>query len=665
MTAIDHEWSVANQQYLAGAMNLLKKYMEWYSQNRDTNTPFPGGDITKRELAELADKMTAPPALDHLEKTLGLSDFERNILLMCAGLELDAGFTELMDSISGEKSFFQASFGFAMAAFPAPHWSAISPGGTLRYWRLIDVVKTQIITASPIRIDEHILHYLTGIKELNERLKELAIQVDSTEEPVASQRLIADLILKTISKNEGKDSMPVFHLTGNDRSDKMMIATCVSRELYSQLFTISAHAIPVNMKDSMELARLWSREALLNNYLLLLDCMDIDSNDKQRNQTIISFIENVQGLIILNSDQWMPQLKRDKYIFNAGKPTADEQMILWKSAIGDNLNLKSSGFEKIVSQFNLNGDTIHSIASEIFSPLALTVNDDANADIEKKIWKLCCRHTRPGIDELAQRIEPVATWKDIVLTDSQKMILEEISAQVKQRNKVYNKWGFNAKSSRGLGISVLFAGESGTGKTMASEVLANELQLDLYKIDLSKVVNKYIGETEKNLKKIFDAAEDGGAILLFDEADALFGKRSDVKDSHDRYSNIEVSYLLQRMESYRGLAILTTNMKNALDSAFIRRLRFIINFPFPDTMQRAEIWNRAFPDKMPKKELDIESLSKLTIAGGSIRNIALNAAFLAADEDIPVQMSHILRAAKSEYDKMEKPFNNIELKPWH
>jgi SpoVK/Ycf46/Vps4 family AAA+-type ATPase len=193
------------------------------------------------------------------------------------------------------------------------------------------------------------------------------------------------------------------------------------------------------------------------------------------------------------------------------------------------------------------------------------------------------------VEELAQRIEPVAGWNDIVLPEAQKQILRELTAQVRQRKKVYQDWGFAGTGSRGLGISALFAGESGTGKTMAAEVLANELQLDLYRIDLSQVVNKYIGETEKNLKQIFDAAEEGGAILLFDEADALFGKRSDVKDSHDRYSNIEVSYLLQRMEAYGGLAVLTTNMKGALDKAFLRRIRFVVQFPYPDAAHRADI----------------------------------------------------------------------------
>jgi SpoVK/Ycf46/Vps4 family AAA+-type ATPase len=290
----------------------------------------------------------------------------------------------------------------------------------------------------------------------------------------------------------------------------------------------------------------------------------------------------------------------------------------------------------------------------------LNGNHDMGAD--QQLWKICCRQTRPQMDELALCIEPSAEWNDLVLPEMQKNVLKEIAIHVRQRNKVYGKWGFEKKGSRGLGISVLFAGESGTGKTMAAEVLANELRLDLYKIDLSKVINKYIGETEKNLKKIFDAAENGGAILLFDEADALFGKRSDVKDSHDRYSNIEVSYLLQRMEAYRGLAILTTNMKSALDKAFMRRIRFVVQFPFPDFVQRAEIWSKIFPQTTPKDKLDMEQLAKLNLCGGSIRNVALNAAFFAADEDKAVMMSHISRAAKSEYLKLEKPFSGIEIK---
>jgi SpoVK/Ycf46/Vps4 family AAA+-type ATPase len=199
---------------------------------------------------------------------------------------------------------------------------------------------------------------------------------------------------------------------------------------------------------------------------------------------------------------------------------------------------------------------------------------------------------------------------------------------------------------------------------MAAEVLADELQLDLYRIDLSSVVSKYIGETERNLRRVFDAAEEGGAILLFDEADALFGKRSEVKDSHDRYANIEVSYLLQRMEAYRGLAILTTNMRSALDNAFLRRIRFAVQFPFPDVVQRAEIWRRIFPPDTPLEGLDVEKLARLNVAGGNIRNIALNAAFLAADAEEPVRMTHLMRAARGEYAKLEKPLTEAEIGSW-
>ena len=271
---------------------------------------------------------------------------------------------------------------------------------------------------------------------------------------------------------------------------------------------------------------------------------------------------------------------------------------------------------------------------------------------------------RSRLDDLAQRIEPVADWDDLVLPDAQLQTLRDIAAQVRQRAKVYESWGFASKGTRGLGISALFAGASGTGKTMAAEVLANDLRLDLYRIDLSQVVSKYIGETEKNLRRVFDAAEEGGAVLLFDEADALFGKRSEVKDSHDRYANIEVSYLLQRMEAYRGLAILTTNMKSALDTAFLRRIRFVVQFPFPDAAQRAKIWRRIFPASTPTEHLDVNKLARLNVAGGNIRNIALNAAFLAAHADEPVRMAHLLRAARSEYAKLEKPLTDSEMRRW-
>ena len=280
------------------------------------------------------------------------------------------------------------------------------------------------------------------------------------------------------------------------------------------------------------------------------------------------------------------------------------------------------------------------------------------------MWDACRIQARPRLEGLAQRIEPFATWDDLVLPETQQNLLRQMAVHVRQRSKVYQSWGFASKSSRGLGISALFSGPSGTGKTMAGEVLANELRLDLYRIDLSQVVSKYIGETEKNLRRVFDAAEGGAAILLFDEADALFGKRSEVKDSHDRYANIEVSYLLQRMEAYRGLAILTTNRKSALDPAFLRRIRFVAEFPFPDAALRAEIWQRVFPRQTPTEGLRVDRLARLSAAGGNIYNIAMGAAFLAADAGEPVRMSHLLSAARSEFTKLERPLTDAETAGW-
>jgi SpoVK/Ycf46/Vps4 family AAA+-type ATPase len=285
-------------------------------------------------------------------------------------------------------------------------------------------------------------------------------------------------------------------------------------------------------------------------------------------------------------------------------------------------------------------------------------------DAGQQLWETCRSFARPALDGLAQRVPPSAGWQDLVLPAAQSQLMRELTLHVRHRMTVFEDWGFGARTSRGTGVAALFAGPSGTGKTFAAEVVANDLHLDLYRVDLSQVVSKYIGETEKNLRQIFDAAETGGVVLLFDEADALFGKRSEVKDSHDRYANIEVSYLLQRMESYRGLAILTTNLKEAIDTAFLRRLRFVIQFPFPDAASRADIWRRLLPPELPTDNLVPEKLARLAVSGGTIRNIALSAAFLAAEAGEPVTMSHVLLAARTEYAKLEKPLTNGEVAGW-
>jgi ATP-dependent 26S proteasome regulatory subunit len=389
-------------------------------------------------------------------------------------------------------------------------------------------------------------------------------------------------------------------------------------------------------------------------------------SDAARAGAVNRLSESLNSPLIISSVERQRALHKPVLTFDVRKPTAGEQRDIWRRALDEvpfNLNGK---VEALVSQFNLNLRKVHAARAEALGQQLSggQAGDDVPVDFGEALWDACRTQARPRLDDLAQRIEPAAGWAEIVLPELQLQTLREIAVHVRHRMTVYETWGFASKGARGLGISALFSGVSGTGKTMAAEVLANELRLDLYRIDLSAVVSKYIGETEKNLRRVFDVAEEGGAILLFDEADALFGKRSEVKDSHDRYANIEVSYLLQRMEAYRGLAILTTNLKSALDTAFMRRIRFIVQFPFPDAAQRAEIWRRIFPAETPTEKLDAIKLARLNVAGGNIRNIALNAAFLAADEGQPVRMAHLLSAAQSEYNKLEKSLTEDELRGW-
>jgi SpoVK/Ycf46/Vps4 family AAA+-type ATPase len=308
----------------------------------------------------------------------------------------------------------------------------------------------------------------------------------------------------------------------------------------------------------------------------------------------------------------------------------------------------------MASQYKLN-------LREIGQAMALA-RGQSSEGLADRAWKFARQATLPRLNMLAQRIEARATWDDLVLGDEALQSLRQIAAQVRQRYRVYEDWGYARKMNRGLGISALFSGESGTGKTMAAEVIANELDLALYRIDLSAVVSKYIGETEKNLRRLFDAAETGGAILFFDEADALFGKRSEVKDSHDRYANIEINYLLQRMESFSGLAILATNMRSALDTAFLRRLRFVVDFKYPGAAERKRLWQQVILQDVPKDGLDFDRLARFNLSGGNVASVALNAAFAAAQRDTPLTMPLLLSSLRTELRKLDKPANESEFR---
>jgi hypothetical protein len=656
-------WYEANQRYLSAALAVVRATLEWHA-TRPANEPEPGDrKEPERALREAADAMPAPPALEMLGASFGLTPFERDLLLLCAGVELDSTFGALCARAQGAPERPYPTFGLALAALPEAYWGALTPAAPLRYWRLVEVGSADVLTISPLRIDERVLHHLTGTPHLDERLVGMIEPIPASHsELVPSHRELAERIAAAWGRASGRIPLPIVQLCGGEEADTRAISVAACATLGLNLSTLPTLAVPSGPEEIEALLRLWEREAALSASALLVDCDELEDSDGGRAFAVRRLIDRANCPLIVACRERRHAPRRPAITLDVRKPTVGEQRALWDAAFADDERVRTrlnGHVEALVSQFSLSVPTIQAASSE-----ALAREVGEGDDLAAAVWDACRVRARPRLDELAQRVEPAATWHDLVLPEPQLLTLREISAHVRQRSRVYETWGFATKGARGLGIGALFSGTSGTGKTMAAEVLAAELRLDLYRIDLSQVVSKYIGETEKNLRRVFDAAEDGGAVLLFDEADALFGKRSEVKDSHDRYANIEVSYLLQRMESYRGLAILTTNMKGALDKAFLRRIRFVVQFPFPDAALRAEIWRRIFPPETPTEGLDANKLARLNVSGGNIRNIALNAAFLAADAGQPVRMAHLRRAAHSEGAKLEKTLTDAEIGGW-
>ncbi len=658
-------WHEANQRYLMAALAEVRCMLERHvASSQDAPVTVEPDEMAQQALREAAAAMPTPPVLETLCEMFGLSPFERQVLLLCAGLELDSSFASLCAAAQGDPRRTYLTFGLALAALPEAHWSALSPAGPLRFWRLVEAGSGDGLTQSPLRIDERALHYLTGVQHLDERLVGFVEPVPVIDGLVPSHRALAERLATTWSQAVDDEPLPVVQLCGSEGASQRAIAAAACATLGLDLHVLPAQAVPLDPRELAALMRLWEREAALSESALLVDCGEMDTSDAARESAITRLIEGMHGALMVAGRERRSTPHRPLVTLDVDKPTAGEQRALWQSGLGARAASLDGRLEVLVSQFSLSVPTIHAVCAEALAHTDASQDHQYPADFDTVLWDACRVQARPRLENLAQRIKPVATWDDLVLREAQLRTLREMAMHVRQRTKVYETWGFAAKGSRGLGISALFAGVSGTGKTMAAEVLANELRLDLYRIDLSQVVSKYIGETEKNLRQVFDAAEGGGAILLFDEADALFGKRSEVKDSHDRYANIEVSYLLQRMEAYRGLAILTSNMKSALDRAFLRRIRFVVQFPFPDASARAEIWRRIFPHDTPTEGLDVDRLARLNVTGGNIRNIALHAAFLAADAGKPVRMAHLLRAARTEYGKLEKSLTEAEIRGW-
>ncbi len=634
------QWLQDNQRYLTAALALESAVLSAAAGQES-------GDVEelRTKMVAIHSGMSAPPALERLRVLCNLSVFECRLLLWCAGAELDAGFAQKLALAQQDAARRRPCFSLALAVLPEGHWSALSPSAPLRYYRLVQPVVGAGLSSAPLQIDERILHYLMGVSQVDERLSGSLRELDAPGWEDESLRSTAERVAGVWRRADEHSELAVIELTGTDGATRQAAARLACANLGLRLFWLPAQFLPVEARELEEWMRLWEREALLEGCALLVECDELDEHSPQA-AGLARLVETGHGALILSSRTRRPAGERDRLSFELPGASAAEQEQAWRRELGPGAARFNGQLSRLTVQFQLSAAAIHHAAAAF----------DRETGSFEDLWQACREQSRPRLEELAQRIQSPARWHDLVLPALQENLLHQIAAQVHQRQRVYQDWGFAARSSRGLGTSAVFAGPSGTGKTLAAEVLANELSLDLYRIDLSAVVSKYIGETEKNLRRLFDAAENGGAILFFDEADALFGKRSEVKDSHDRYANIEVSYLLQRMEAYRGLSILATNLPDALDPAFLRRLRFIINFPYPGGAQRLQIWQRIFPADVPLGEIDRAALARLDLAGGSIYNVALQAAFLAAEEGGRLEMSHILEAARGEYMRLEKPF---------
>lgn len=640
-------WQEANQAALAAEIARVRAALERHAG------------------VEPADRPTAPPpagatpdALGLVTAAFGLTAFERDVLVLAAAAELDGSIPALCGLASGDPARAHPTFGLALAALDDPHWSALAADGPLRRWSLVEATGPSL-TRAAVRIDERVLHFLTGLDVADVRVAAVVDEIGPAPALPASHEQVAADLLRAWTTSSGGGPL-LAQLVGDDHAAKLGVIAFAAAAAGHSPRLIAAAALPTAPAEIDHLLRLFERDAALGAGPFVLDASDVEG-DHARLTACRRLLERSDVVVGVTTRDPMPGLRRPAVTIAVRLPSREEQAELWRAqyaAVTGGGGLPAADVDRVVDHFHIGAETVAAAVRQ--AVFAAEPPGDGPASVAAALWDACRAATRPALGGLAQRVEPQASFADLILPAAEKTVLREIVAHVRNRAVVHERWGFLPPGSRGVGVTALFAGPSGTGKTLAAEVIAHALELDLFKIDLSKVVDKYIGETEKNLGRVFDAAEHGGAVLLFDEADALFGKRSEVKDSHDRYANIEVSYLLQRMEAYRGLAILTTNLRSAIDAAFLRRLRFVVTFPHPDASQRAELWRRAFPPSVPVAALDLDRLSRLNLTGANVRNIALHAAFLAADAGDAVSMDHLAAAATRELVKLERSASEVD-----
>lgn len=625
------------------------------------------------DCAEAVIAAGGPPTFEILARLFGLGPFERDVLLLCLAPEMNAHFERLYAYVQDDAARKYPTAGLALqllvpdlvggsAGAAESAWIGLAPDAPLRRFRLIQTEPAWGTSwgNEPLRLDRRIGDYLLGVNHLDEQAAAYLRPVEFPGPLSRDQIETVERLERRLHAWSDRERIPAINLTGAPGSGRLGIAHELCERLGVSLYALEPSRLPAGPERSASF-RLLEREALLLPAAYYLDFTDTDHSNRAEAAQAVELVRQIRAFLLLASRESLSS-ERVLQSIRVTRSNPSTQLVVWKAHLGEpSAKLDSDSAHdaqdiflgKLVQQFYFGPQQIHRVIRAAQEQAALR-NPEDPVLTQNDVWLAARGQAARSMEGLAEKIEAKRSLDELILPVEPMQQIREIASQVQQRARVYEEWGFGARLSRGRGIAALFAGPSGTGKTMAAEVLARHLQLDLYRIDLASVISKYIGETEKNLRRLFDAAEESGSILFFDEADALFGKRSEVRDSHDRYANIEINYLLQRMEDYRGLAILATNRKASLDSAFLRRLRFLVDFPFPSLADRIRIWRGAFPEQAVVDPLDYEFLGRLEIPGGNITNIALNAAFLAAGEGAAVNMHHVLTAARREYAKMDK-----------
>ncbi len=519
-----------------------------------------------------------------------------------------------------------------------------------------------------LKIDDRIINFLLGAPGIDQRIRNFTALIEPKRSfnDIISTEDYKNILMEFMKLLSSTKTAVMFFFHGSYGSGKKMTAEAVCRELGTPLLMVDSKGLKGS--ESFETLNLILRESMLQGSSLYFEGFDV-LLEKESGVSVPDMIQYMDGspaMIFLSGEvpfEHRGILKNHSFIrLDFPMPSFALRKQLWISFL--NGHSSDADIDALSSKFKLSGGQIR---DSIFSARNIASAKGKSGLSMEELYQGCRAQSSSSISAMARKIQPHYTWEDIVLPNDTKDQLKEVAGHIKYRGVVYSDWGFDRKLSLGKGLNVLFSGPSGTGKTMAAEIIAREVELDIYKIDLSNVVSKYIGETEKNLSKIFREAETSNAILFFDEADALFGKRSEVKDAHDRYANIEIGYLLQKMEEFEGVVILATNLSKNIDDAFLRRMQIVIEFPFPDETQRKLIWTSIFPKESPLgKDIDYRFLSeKIKLAGGNIKNMALAAAFYAVENSGEIGMHHIMHAARREYQKIGKPFLKADLEPYY